>query len=98
MRVRPQLAMMKSLRSLAATLALAVAVPMASHAAGAIGPAALRTHHASLAPQLSSNAFGGPLVLQSEEASHRIEGDVYAVVDHPFATVSGALSDPAPWC
>src|SRR5213075_2228103 len=67
-------------------------------AAGALGENALRAKHASLGPQLATNAFGGPLVLQSEEASRRIEGDVYAVLDHPFATVSAALTDPAQWC
>ena len=67
-------------------------------AVGALGPAALRARHASLAPELAQNAFGGPLVLQSEEAGRRIQGDVYAVLDHPFATVSGALADAGQWC
>ena len=67
-------------------------------AVGALGPVELRAHHASLAPQLAENAFGGPLVLQSEEAGRRIQGDVYAVLDHPFASVSAALADPGPWC
>jgi hypothetical protein len=38
------------------------------------------------------------VLLQSQEASRRIEGDVYAVVDHPFASVQAALSDPGRWC
>lgn len=77
---------------------LLLLVPLAASAAGALGPAALRAHHAALAPQLANNAFGGPIHLQSEEASRRIDGDVYAVVDHPFQAVSAALSDPAQWC
>jgi hypothetical protein len=89
---------MKSFRTLAAALAVTVSLPLASQAAGVIGPSALRARHAALAPQLASNPFGGPLVLQSEEVSRRIDGDVYAVVDHPFAAVSQALSDPAQWC
>lgn len=89
---------MKSFRTLAAALAVTFLLPLAAQASGAIGPAALRARHASLAPQLASNAFGGPLVLQSEEAARRIDGDVYAVVDHPFATVSAALADPGQWC
>lgn len=84
-------------RSCAGVL-LALLIPLSSHAAGSLGPAALRTSHASLAPQLANNAFGGPLVLQSEEVARRIDGDVYAVVDHPFGAVSAALSDPAQWC
>jgi hypothetical protein len=79
-------------------LALAALLPLAGHATGAIGPAALRARHATLAPQLANNEFGGQLVLQSEEVARRVDGDVYAVVDHPFAAVSGALSDPAQWC
>jgi hypothetical protein len=88
---------MKSFRTLAATFAAALFVPWLAQA-GALGPVALRAHHATVAPQLASNAFGGPLVLQSEEVARRIEGDVYAVVDHPYATVSAALADPAQWC
>jgi hypothetical protein len=82
----------------AATLAaLALFAPLA-HAVGALGPVALRAHYTTLAPQLAHNAFGGPLVLQSEEVQRRIDGDVYAVLDHPFAQVSAALSDPGQWC
>ncbi|HEY0822400.1 MAG TPA: hypothetical protein VGD76_01325 [Ramlibacter sp.] len=81
-----------------ASLAVAVLLPLASHAAGALGPAALRAHHAALAPQLANNVFGGPLVLQSEEVSRRIEGDVYAVIEHPFSAVSAALKDAGQWC
>ncbi len=82
----------------AAAVAAALLLPLGSHAAGALGPAALRAHHATLAPQLADNVFGGPLVLQSEEVARRIEGDVYAVIDHPFAAVAAALKDPGQWC
>ncbi|WP_332824339.1 hypothetical protein [Ramlibacter sp.] len=81
-----------------AALALALLLPMSGHSAGAIGPTALRARHATLAPQLADNAFGGRLVLQSEETARRIDGDVYAVVEHPFSAVAEALSDPAQWC
>lgn len=90
--------MKSTLMNFAAALALALALPLAAQAAGALGPAGLRAHHATLAPQLANNVFGGPLVLQSEEVSRRIEGDVYAVIDHPFAAVSAALKDPGQWC
>jgi len=79
-------------------IVLLLALPLFAHATGALGAAGLRARHASLVPQLAENAFGGPLVLQSEEAGRRIQGDVYAILDHPFATVSAALSDPAQWC
>ena len=85
------------MRYLAAALLATVASGFA-HAADAMGPAALRARHASLAQQLADNPFGGPVVLQSNEASRRIEGDVYAVLDHPFPAVQAALSDPGRWC
>lgn len=82
-----------------AVLALSLSLFAAAvEAAGAIGAPAMRARHASLQPKLAANAFGGPLVLESEEAARRIEGEVYAVLDHPFAGVSAALADPAQWC
>jgi len=88
---------METIRALAAALG-ALLLSFAAQAAGLLGPAPLLARHASLAPQLASNAFGGPLVLQSEELPGRIDGDVYAVLEHPFAAVSRALSDPSQWC
>lgn len=64
----------------------------------ALGPAALRAQHLALGPQLASNQFQGPLYLASTESAEQLEGDVYAVVKHPFGTVSAELSDPAHWC
>jgi hypothetical protein len=88
---------MKTFRALAAALALAL-LATAAPAGDAIGAAALLARRSSLAPQLASNAFGGPLVLQSEQAARRIEGDVYAVLEHPYAQVAAALADPQQWC
>lgn len=62
------------------------------------GAAALRARHAALAPQLRDNQFQGPLYLESVETPRSSQGDVYAVVDHPFGQVSGALANPANWC
>jgi hypothetical protein len=67
-------------------------------AAGLLGAAGLRAQHAALGARLASNPFGGPLVLESQESARRIEGDVYAVIDHPFAQVAAVLSDPGQWC
>lgn len=69
-----------------------------AEAASPLGAAALQSRYGELAPQLAKSAFGGPLVLQSQEASRHVEGEVFAVVDHPFAQVSAALQDPAQWC
>lgn len=88
---------MKTFRILAAGLVLAM-LAVAAQAGDAIGAAALHARRASMALQLASNAFGGPLVLESEQASRRIEGDVFAVLDHPFPKVAAALADPDQWC
>ncbi len=89
---------MTTLQRLVAAALLFAAVLSGAQAASALGPAALRARHASLAPQLAGNAFGGSFVLQSEEAARRIEGEVYAVLEHPFASVGQALADPGRWC
>jgi hypothetical protein len=60
--------------------------------------AALRERHAALRGQLQQNAFGHALHIDSTEQQDRLSGDVFAVLDHPFATVSGALREPARWC
>ncbi|KVE74890.1 hypothetical protein [Burkholderia vietnamiensis] len=69
---------------------------------GADGAAALLDRYHSLGEQLKHNAFHRPLYLESSEASSSLKGDIYAVVDYPFAVVNGKLSDPAQgpanWC
>jgi hypothetical protein len=58
----------------------------------------LRGRYTELQPQLRSNSYGRQLVIDSTEASNTLQGDVYAVLDHPFERVSGALQDPNAWC
>lgn len=62
----------------------------------------LRAQYQNLAQQLAHNAFHRPLYLDSSEAQNALKGDIYAVLDYPFATVNGALNDPAQgaanWC
>ncbi|AOJ76943.1 hypothetical protein [Burkholderia ubonensis] len=69
---------------------------------GADGAAALLDRYHSLGEQLKHNAFHRPLYLESSEASSSLKGDIYAVVDYPFALVNGRLNDPARgpanWC
>ena len=63
---------------------------------------ALRDRYDTLALQLKSNVFHRPIHLDSEETQNTLRGDIYAVVDYPFATVNSALNDPqkgpANWC
>lgn len=60
---------------------------------------ALRGKHESLQGALTGSPFQRPLVLQADSARAAApSGDVYAVVEHPFATVKTALQRPASWC
>ena len=58
----------------------------------------LRAKYAELRAQLSNNQFQKPLYLSSSESSDSLAGDVYALVDHPFATAAAALSGAGDWC
>ncbi len=60
--------------------------------------ASLQARFTELQESLRSNDFGRPIHIQSSEGNDRIAGDVYAVLDHPFKSVSEALKDPAGWC
>lgn len=60
--------------------------------------AGLRAQFTALEPQLSNNQFNRPLSLNSAESSNRSKGEIYALVDYPFATVKEALIGPAHWC
>lgn len=58
----------------------------------------LRSRYDELKPQLQSNSYGRPMVIQSAEGSNQLQGDVYAVLDYPYAKVKTALQDPDAWC
>lgn len=79
--------------SLGAAALFAVA-PLAAHA----DAAALRARHAQLQDQLSHNPYGRALHIDSAETGSSLQGDIYAVLDHPFAQVKQALEDPDAWC
>jgi len=58
----------------------------------------LHVKYASLSERLHHNAFRRALSLDSSESSNDLKGDIYALVDYPFPTVSAALNDPEHWC
>jgi hypothetical protein len=64
--------------------------------------ARLREKYQSLTQQLAHNQFQRPLYLESQELPSALKGDIYGVLNYPFALVSGALNDPvqgpANWC
>ena len=59
---------------------------------------ALLARHGALRAQLASNAFQRPLHLESTQNAGDQQGDVYAVVEHPFASVSQSLQAMENWC
>jgi hypothetical protein len=60
--------------------------------------ALLQAKYASLGDRLQRNPFRRALVVDSAESSNDLKGDIYALVDHPFATVSAALNGAEEWC
>src|SRR4051812_42016654 len=58
----------------------------------------LRGRYTELKPQLQSNSYGREMYIDSAETSNSLQGDVYAVLDYPFAKVNEALQDPNAWC
>ena len=78
---------------LVACLLGAAALPAAAEDAGS-----LRAKYGELREQLRTNSYGRALYINSTEAGDTVTGDVYAVLDHPFTTVSEALKDPGDWC
>jgi hypothetical protein len=86
--------MRRLMRLLLACMLCAAGLPVAA----APDAEALRARYAELEGRLADNQFKRPLHLESVETPKQLEGDIYAVVDHPFATVSAALREPAQWC
>jgi len=77
-------------------------VPLWSSAAAApleADPAAaLRTRYAELSEELEQSPLQRGLYLESIERSGASQGDIYALVDYPFTTVSAAFTSPSGWC
>jgi hypothetical protein len=80
-------------------LAMCASAGLSPAAVPETNPAAsLRARYTSLGERLDHNQFQRPLYLESAESSPDLKGDVYALIDHPFASVSSALSGPGQWC
>ena len=59
---------------------------------------ALRVRHAELRGALANSPFARPLHLESTQNAGELKGDVYAVVEQPFAIVGQALQGMDHWC
>ncbi len=60
--------------------------------------AALLSQHKILSKRLANNQFNRPITLNSSETPEQLKGEIYAVLDYPFATVNNALNQPKHWC
>jgi hypothetical protein len=60
--------------------------------------AGLQAKYSELRERLGNNQFRKPLYLESGETPDSVMGDMYAVIDQPFATAAAALNSPADWC
>jgi hypothetical protein len=60
--------------------------------------AALRAKYEELRGKLERNAFGRPLHLVSSEGSRELKGDVYGIVNFPFAQVEQGFREAGSWC
>jgi hypothetical protein len=60
--------------------------------------ALLQAKYMSLSEQLQHNPFQRALTLDSSESSGDLKGEIYALVDYPFPTVSAALKGAQEWC
>jgi len=86
-------------RRLQPTLSLCAALTIAlAGSAHAQDAATLHAKFESLQDKLAHNPYGRPLVLQSTQTSDRLEGEVYARVDQPYAMVRKALQGTDNWC
>lgn len=87
------------IRPFAMALAVALVATTGAHAQTAPNTAdTLRQRYDNLGDTLQHNAFGRPLVLESSENKDQLAGNIYAVVERPFGTVSAALQNPGNWC
>jgi hypothetical protein len=58
----------------------------------------LQAKYSELNEQLHHNQFQRELYLISTESQKDLKGEIYAVVNYPFTSVSKALNNPDHWC
>lgn len=90
--------MNKTLRHLASAFACVLLATIFAAPAFAQDAGTLRAMHTQLRERLATSPFNRPLVLESTQGDASLKGDVYAVVEQPFAVVAPALQGTAHWC
>jgi hypothetical protein len=87
-----------------ATVAAVASVEAGSAFAAAPVAEALRAEFAALPARAANGEQGSvrlgdrPLFLRSNDVDGRLQGEVHALVDQPYATVRRTLARPASWC
>lgn len=79
-------------------LPLLLSLAGGSRAAPATPAAELRARFDAVSAQPALRISERPLYLRSTEAAGRLEGEVYALVEHPYAELRSALADADAWC
>lgn len=87
-----------TLRYLASVLACALLAALFASPAFPQDAGALRAVYTQMRDRLANTPFQRPLVLESTQGDASLQGDVYAVVEQPFAVVASALQGTANWC
>jgi hypothetical protein len=78
-------------------LYLLVGMPVV-HAQDTQDAQALKARYLALREQLANNPYQRPLYIESSETSDRLAGEIYALVEQPFAVLSSALVGIDHWC
>ena len=60
--------------------------------------ASLKARYAILRPRLASNQFQRALYLESSESTGELKGDIYALIEQPYAVAGPALQGIGHWC
>ena len=60
--------------------------------------AALAVKYQQLKDELTHSVFNAPILLSSNTTEGLAQGEVYAILNAPFASLSETLSQPAHWC
>jgi hypothetical protein len=58
----------------------------------------LHAKYTQLQGELRNNPYHRPIFIDSAEGGDRLKGDIYAVLDEPYQTLSHALARPNDWC
>jgi len=97
MDIKQAQATLRTVRRFGGLLVLCVGL-LGFGAARAQDAASLKARHAELGDRLAKNAFGRPLALESAQTSNDLKGDIFSVVDYPYATVEQAVKPAGNWC